>query len=364
MFQHPQGEALRGNNLMPDSPMIVGCQSRTGALKRVEPTLVYDEGTATFKQFKSIMEKNMTTPATSPAVEKVDLSKTTDCVFITTHFSMGIGRMRQIRNLEVTTTADKSQLRHQKQLIDSPELDEIRSQDGYIIRHLNTVSCGYSEATRFLPKTKLEKVWRALEAYRTIRRPSLVAKFMVEYRKLEAVDFEPLKEALGDQFDRGDYKKSEEVERGFSFGFDLRPVGAVDLKGLPDFIVAMELEKEIAIRTAAVEEWRDAMRFAGQKAVDALFNALKPQPDGKRRKLFDSTIENLQEYLDNYNTRDLAGDSEYQQTVVEPLKAIMKGVSMDKIRHSENLKQYIVKQVEGIRQNASLLVQATGRKFR
>jgi hypothetical protein len=37
---------------------------------------------------------------------------------------------------------------------------------------------------------------------------------------------------------------------------------------------------------------------------------------------------------------------------------------MDKIRNSDNLKQHIVNQVEGIRKNAGILVQATGRKFR
>ncbi|SRR6266496_1138805 len=302
----------------------------------------------------------MATPAVTPTL---DLSKTADCVFITTHFSMGIGRMRQIRNLEVTTTADKTQLRHQKQLIDSPELDEIRSQDGFMIRHLESKSCSYSKSTRFLPQSEADKMYRALEAYRTIRRPSLVAKFLNVYRELEAVNFLPLKDALGDQFDRGDYPDSRTVELGFEFSFELRPVGNIQLSGLPDFIIAAEIEKDKAKRAQAIIEWRDTMRFAGQKAVDALFEALKPQPDGKKRKLFDSTVENLQEYLSTYNTRDLAGDTEYQQTVVEPLKAIMKGVSMDKIRHSENLKAYIVKQVEGIR-NAGLLVQASGRKFR
>lgn len=293
-----------------------------------------------------------------------DLKKTTDCVFITTHFSMGIGRMRRIRNLEVTTTADKNQLRHQKQLIDSPELDAIRSQDGYIIRHLESKSCSYDKATRFLPKADLTLVYRAMEAYRTIRRPALVAKFMEVYRELEKDDFSPLKDALGDQFDRGDYPKSETVEAGFSFTFTLRPVGSVNLEGLPDFIIEMEVKKEQEIRIAAVTEWRDTMRFAGQKAVDALFEALKPQVDGKRRRLVDATVENLQEFLSTYSNRDLAGDEEYQKTVVEPLQAIMKGVSVEKIRHSESLKAYIVNKVEGIHKNATLLVQATGRKFR
>jgi len=299
----------------------------------------------------------------TPAVT-LDLGKTTDCVFVTTHFHMGIGRMRQIRDLDVTTTAKASELRHQKRLIDSPELDEIRSQDGYMIRQLESKSCNYDKATRFLPKSEAGKVVRAMEAYRTIRRPDLVAKFMKVYRALEAVDFEPLRVALGDQFDRGDYPNSDTVEAGFSFEYNLREVGNIVLAGLPDFIIEQEIAKDQAKRAAAIIEWRDTMRFAGQKAVEALFDALKPQPDGKKRKLYDSTVENLQEFLATYNTRDLAGDTEFQQTVVEPLRAIMKGVSMDKIRHSDNLKAYIVKQVEGVKQNASLLVQATGRKFR
>lgn len=299
----------------------------------------------------------------TPAIA-IDLGRTKDCVFITTHFHMGIGRMRQIRDLKVETTANASELRHQKRLIDSPELDEIRSQDGFMTRHLESKSCNYDKATRFLPKSEAASVVRAMEAYRTIRRPLLVAKFMKVYRALEALDFSPLAEALGDQFDRGDYPSSDRVEAGFDFEYNLREVGAIVLEGLPDFIIAQEIEKDKAKRAEAIVEWRDAMRFAGQKAVDALFDALKPQIDGKKRKLYDSTVENLQEYLNTYNTRDLAGDTEYQQTVIEPLRAIMKGVSMDKIRHSENLKAYVVKQVEGVRKNASLLVQATGRKFR
>lgn len=302
--------------------------------------------------------------STTGSALEVDLTRTADCVFVTTHFSMGLGRMRQIRNLEVTTTADKTQLRHQKQLIDSEELDAIRSQDGFLIRHIESLSCTYSKSTRFLQSTLAEKMYRTLEAYRTIRRPMLVGRFMDSYRALEAVDFAPIREVLGSEFDRGDYPKSDVVEAGFDFSFELRPVGNIQLSGLPDFIIAAEIKKDQEKRAAAVIEWQATLRFAGQKAVDALFDALKPQPDGKRRKLFDSTVENLQTYLDNYTTRDLANDVEYQKTVIEPLKAIMKGVSMDKIRHSDNLKAYIVKEVEGIRKNAGILVQATGRKFR
>lgn len=310
----------------------------------------------------------MVSPAVAP-ITAINLKKTEDCVFITTHFTMGIGRLRQVRNLEVVTTADKSLLRHQKQLIDSPELDDIRSQDGYMSRHIDSKSSRYSKATRFIMKSELAAMYKALRAYQEIRRPALVEKFMATYRALEAVDFEPLSrpspEGLGDKFDRGDYPKSDEVEAGFTMTFNIRPVGSINLEGLPDFIVAMELEKELAIRQEAVLEWRDTMRVMGMTAVDALVAALTPDPvSGKSKKLYDTTITNLTEYLDTFTNRDLAGDAEYQEKVVSPLRSILKGVTMDKIRESQNLKSYVAKQVAAIKQQAAVLVQETGRKFR
>lgn len=311
----------------------------------------------------------MSAPAIALEVPKVDMSKTEQCVFITTHFTMGIGRMRQIKNLEVVTTADKSLLRHQKQLIESPELDEIRSQDGYMSRHIDSLSSKYSKSTRFIQKTELAKLYKALRAYQELRRPALVAKFMATYRALEAVDFEPLSrpspEGLGDRFDRGDYPKSDVVEAGFTFTFNVRPVGAINLAGLPDFIVAMELEKELKIREAAVMEWRDAMRVMGMEAVDALVNALSVDPVTQKAKILrTTTVTNLQEYLDTYANRDLAGDAEYQEKVVNPLRSILKGVTADKIRESQNLKKYVADKVAVIKQTAAVLVQETGRKFR
>jgi hypothetical protein len=299
----------------------------------------------------------------SPAVA-LNTDKTLDCTFITTHFSMGIGRMRQVRNLEVTTTADKTQLRHQKQMINSPELDEIRSQDGYMTRHLDSVSCRYDEATRFVPNSELAKAYKAMMAYQTIRRPKLVEKFMAEYRNLEAVNFAPLAAVLGDQFDRGDYPKSEEVERGFSFYFYLRPVGKIDLQGLPDFIVAMELEKEQAKRAAAVDEWTKVMRVALAGVVDSLFNALKRDPiTGKRKALKDANVENLVEFCKSFPSRNLGNDAECMK-LRDQINSVLSGLSPEQIRNSERVKDHIAETLAEVKQNLGNLVIVSGRRFR
>ena len=305
----------------------------------------------------------MATPAIAPTKS---LKKTEECVFITTSFRMGIGRMRQVNTLEVTTNADKKQLRHQKKLIDSPELDEIRSQDGYMKRHLDSISCRYSEATRFLPKVELAKTYKALVAYQTIRRPKLVADFMAKYRELEAVDFAPLAlpapDGLGDLFDRGDYPASDKVEAGFAMDFHVHNVGAIDLQGLPDFIVAMELEKEQSKRMEAVNEWTSVMRVALLGVVDSLFEVLKPE-DGKKKKLYDTHVTNLTEFCKTFPSRNL-GDDEESAKQVEIIRSLMAGISPDSLRESSNLKAHVAEQLASVRDGLKTLVIETSRKFR
>lgn len=299
-----------------------------------------------------------------PSLSNVNLAKTENCVYITTHFRMGIGRMRQISNLKVDTTADQSQLRHQKKLIDSPELDEIRSQDGYMKRYIDRMSSYADDSTRFLPKDEeATKLYRAMEAYRTIRRPELVAAFMRQYRKLEDANFEPLREVLGEQFSRKDYPESDIVEAGFEFTYRLRPVGELNLTGLPDFIIALEIQKERETRAVAVIEWKKTMRVALAGLVEALFDALKKDGEGKRKKLYDTHVSNLTDFLNTFAKRDLADDAETQQQV-KTLYGILHGVSVEKLRHSDNLKEFVASKLVEVKANVGALVQESGRKFR
>lgn len=323
----------------------------------------------------------MSTPSVAPS----NIAKTENCKTISYHFSMGIGRMRQIASkvidpnstldpvthnamtstAVIVTTAKASELRQQKRLIDSPELDEIRSQDSKLRSFVESVSAAAGhESTRFVLSTEVEKVWKAMEAYRTLRRPALVEKFMAVYRGLEAVDFEPLRNALGDQFDRGDYKSSDEVEAGFSFTYTVRNVGTVELTGLPSHIIDAEIAKERKQRAEAVEDFKGVLRFTLKKLIDSLFNAVKPQvADGKRRAIKDATVENVMEFIANFKLQDMADDAE-TQVLVTSLKQVMHGVTPDMLRESDNLKVHIASKLEGISKEAYRLVQVTGRKFR
>lgn len=301
----------------------------------------------------------MASPAVAPIM---DLTKTESCVSITVNFRMGIGRMRQIKNLEVVTTTQASELRHQKRLIDSPELDAIRSQDGYLTRLVDSKSCWYGRSKRFLPRVYLTELDRTIVAYQTIRRPKLVAAFMATYRELEAVDFAPLRDVLGDNFERGDYPPSADVEAGFVMEFEYREVGSVNLTGMSDVIIAREQEKERSIRMQAVIEWRDAMRLAGAEMVDTLFDMLKPE-QGKTKKMFGCHVEHLQEFIDTLPDRDLANDTEFMKNM-SVVRDAMKGVTIDRLKESKNLQNYVMTKLDSVRADMKNLVIVSGRRFR
>lgn len=304
----------------------------------------------------------MSTPKLS---SDVSLVKSKQCVYIHTHYKMGIGRMKQI-DVQVLSNIKASEARAQKRLIDSPELDEIRSQDGFMQRHIDARTAYADAGTRFLPTSEAAGLYRTMEAYRTIRRPLLVDKFMVKYRELEVLDFLPLHETLGDQFNRADYGRSEDVKNGFGFYFNITPVGKItaeNLKGLPDFIIALEAEKELETRRAAVEEWKAAMRVTFSGLVEKLFEAVKPQPDGKRRTFKDASFTNLIDFLKSAPMRDLADDAQ-AQAEMDRVRDILSSVTPEKLRESMNLKTFVADSLAKLKPSLTALVQESGRKFR
>lgn len=297
-------------------------------------------------------------------VEKINLDKMTHSVcLLATNFRMGIGNMKQIRNAKVETTADQTQVRSQKKLVDLPSLDEIRSQDAKLRRYLDLKTCTYVEGLDFLPFAMLQEVDKVMLAYQKIRRPSLVAEFMKDYRAEYDTDFSARRLTLGDVFKREDYPHPEDVEAGFSFNYSISALESSGaLQVIDSEIFEREMQKERLKMAQAGEEWRAALRLAGLGMVDALFEVLKPEP-GKKKKLYDSHVGHLQEFLSTYNFRDITDDTEFQKHI-GTIRQIMDGITPERLRHSENLKSYVATKLKDVKDELGALVITSGRKFR
>jgi hypothetical protein len=282
---------------------------------------------------------------------------------IYTHFHMGIGNLKQI-SVTANTNADPSQLRHNKKLIDSPELEEIRSQDAKLKRYVELKSCRFTgqEGVLIIADGMIPIVDRVLVAYETIRRPALVEAFMAKYIAEYESDFALTRVALGDQFNRKDYDHPTAVRSGFTFRYgymDIQTTGTISIAD-PN-IREREERKQAGYIAQAAEDMRAAMREAGAKMVEALFDVLRPEA-GKRKRL-DGQLDRLQEYIDTYSLKNVTDDVEYQQHV-ETLKKIMSGVSIDKLRESDSLKVKVASELEAVKPMLKALVLTSGRKFR
>jgi hypothetical protein len=296
--------------------------------------------------------------------KSIDISKMmSGARLIYTAFHMGIGNLRQI-SVTSNTTADPSQIRNQKKLIDSPELDEIRSQDAKLRRYIELKACRYTmqEGVLIIADGMIPTVDRVLVAYETLRRPALVEKFMVRYTAEYDNDFQQTRAALGDQFNKKDYPHPSIVRAGFSFRYgymDIKTTGTINIAD-PN-IREREERKQAAAIAQAAQDLRDTMRAAGASMVEALFDVLRPEKGV--RKVLRGQLDRLQEYLDTYNLRDVTDDAEYLQHV-NTLKQIMGGVSIDHLRESDSLKLKIATELESLRPQLKALVQSSGRKFR
>jgi hypothetical protein len=312
-------------------------------------------------------ENNMAAPAVATdftSKNSIDISKMmTGARLLYTTFHMGLGNLRQI-SVKAETTADPSQLRNQKKLIDCPELDEIRSQDAKLRRYAESKSCRYTgqEGVLIIADGMIPVVDRVLVAYEMIRRPALVEKFMTRYTAEYESDFQQTRMALGDQFNKRDYSHPDVVRAGFSFRYgymDIQTTGTINIAD-PN-IRQREERKQAAVIAQAAQDLRDTMRAAGAQMVEALFDVLKPEQGV--RKVLRGQLDRLQEYIDTYNLRDVTNDVQYQQHI-DTLRQIMNGVSVDKLRESDSLKLKIATELETLRPQLKALVSSVGRKFR
>jgi hypothetical protein len=249
-------------------------------------------------------------------------------------------------------------------LIDSPELDEIRSQDAKCRRYVESKSFRFTgqEGVLIIADGMIPVVDKVLVAYELIRRPALIEKFMVKYTAEFESDFQQTRAALGDVFDRKQYPHPDVVRAGFTFRYgymDIRTTGTINIAD-PN-IRQREEQKQVAVIIQAAQDVRDAMRLAGSQMVEALFDVLRPEQGA--RKVLKGQFDRLEEFLSTYNLQDVTNDSEYLQHI-DTLKQIMGGVSTDRLRESTSLKIKVASELESIRPILRSMVQTTGRKFR
>jgi hypothetical protein len=282
--------------------------------------------------------------------------------FLTLKFSV-FGNLRKA-HVQATTTANQKRFKHSKQLLESEELKAIGRAD-VAIKNVIAPYClpsNIDSGLRSVPNLNVQKVVDLLDAYQTIDRPALVDIFLDVYEAQVA----EAKLELKEHFNPGLYPSVEQMKEEFAFEYHFITFGQPpeNLKAFAPALYEKEKNKAHKMVLDAAAEVAAAMRTAAAELVTKLADVLKPaEADGKPKKIFDAHIDNLKEFLNGFDIRNVTDDKALK-TEMDKLKQLMNGVDAEKIRHNDGLKLTLSSQISDIAKSVGSMAEVKGRKFR
>jgi hypothetical protein len=287
----------------------------------------------------------------------MDLAKKTVCIKVSLST---MGNTRKVSTAQIEADADKDLLRVSKRLVDSAELKAITRFDGEIRRYLYSICLPFEIGIHLLPITALEMVESRLRQF-VVDRKQLVQAFLSAYPGL----CQNAATRLRGLYNPTDYPAVDEVGREFGFSWQYVSFGVPEqLRGISRQVWEQEREKAAVRMAEASTEIQVVLRETMAKLVQHMADRLKEGPDGKPLRFKETTVENLVEFLMNFEFRNVTDDNELQ-ALVSQARDLMQGVTADDLRTTGDLRTKLQQGMTGIAaQLDTLLIRTGGRKFR
>lgn len=238
----------------------------------------------------------------------------------------------QVKAYAEVTGTSPDRLRAAKELVASGQYDKIVRRDGEIYRKLKSRSIpdeSLSEGVYRMPIKLLDWFEAFYDDYKTERR-ELVDLFCASYEQ-QVLDAES---QLGDLFDPTQYPTVDDVRASFWIEkWYLSESSTPDkLEKINPELFGRERKRLLNAMEDSAREMRLAMRRALLELVAHLNEKLKPPPKGgKKKRLHEKTVENLREWLELLESRNITNDADLQK-LGDDLKKVMEGADRDSLR--------------------------------
>lgn len=284
----------------------------------------------------------------------MDLKNT---VLLKVSFS-SLGNSAKVSASQIEVDADKDLIRVSKKLLDSPELEAIRSLDGEIRRYLYGLCLPFDTALHLLPTKLIETVEARLTDYRT-QRQELVSLFVSAYPRLCQQAAIRLRGVYNPQ----DYSTREEVFSAFSMGWQYLTFDAPEaLKQISTDLFNEERNKIAARMEDAYEQSRLLLRQTMRELVGHLRERLEARADGAAKRLHTTTLDGLKDFLRTFDLRNITDDAELS-TIVAQAQNLLDPVEMESLRDSSRYAAEVAEDLRGIEEaiDANLLTDSPRR---
>ena len=265
-----------------------------------------------------------------------------------------------LKEKDTGTTADEDSMSVAMKILKSDEYDEILSLDRAAKRDLEKLALPspFKDGIYLIPIKLIDRVNNQVKEYKA-RREGAVEKFLVTYQN--AID--DARQRLAAFFDASYYPSIEVVRSRFRVS-DIF-VEFSTPKALNDISSELMEQERQAMRAQmeeAAEEIRLALRSSFQQLVGHMVSALTPNPDGKYKKFFESTLTNMKEFLNTFSARNIIDDTELDG-LVNKAQSILAGADVTKLRDGDSFKQMIATQMKEVKETLVTLVTCKSRKF-
>lgn len=300
-------------------------------------------------------------PHPTDSAEVKDLSTlVTKTFFLRVRYGR-LGITRQVPGANVLTTdADVSLLRVSKTLLESNELEAIRKHDSGLRKWLGNTCLPYDIGIMLLPIGLVQPAQEKLTAHK-VERDALIEAFISAYPTIK----EKAKADLGTLYNETEYPLVSEIRQKFTFEWQYINFGTPgQLMQINPELYKQEQEKAAQQLQTATEEITAVMRETLFEMVSHLKDRLTPGADGKPRKLYDSAITNIKEFLNTFDLRNVTDDKALAAEV-QKVRMLLGGTNISTLRSSDEWREKIRKGMENVTDSLSGMVEEkTGRKFR
>lgn len=260
----------------------------------------------------------------------------------------------QLTIIGETPLTDKRKVHSSKDLFDCPELKRMFGHAGQVDDFLyrRCLPFPLQRGTYLLPKDFFHEVENFLTEHRAEREP-LIEAILAVYDKA----IEDAKIFLGPLFHANDYLPKDRLRTRFSFEWKYLQIGVSDaLKEISAEIAAREADKMQATYTEASEAIQSMLRTSMNDLIAHLCERLEPTPEGKKKIFRDSSMDNIQEFLRTFSSRNLTEDNALENLVAQA-QQLVAGVSPANLRDNEGLRDSVQKGFSEIKEKLSALIQ-------
>ena len=250
---------------------------------------------------------------------------------------LGVRRRVQAERVAVDgVEVDVALVSTNKKLLDCEEYDAITTLDGrfYTAMICRVLSSQYRKGTYMLPVRLITWFEETFAAY-LVDRELLIDEFLNAYTIAQEdarVRLEP-----NGLYDASDYPSRERVREAFAVSRQYQQIGVPDkLAALHPSLFQLQ-QKQMANEIASAgAEVRRSLRTGLLDMVNHLQEKLTPSADGTKKRLHNSTVDNLQQWLELFEDRNITNDQPLAE-VVAKLRAATEGVDKDMLKNDDDL---------------------------